>query len=68
MAYALSDIASLRFVLLGVVLVYLMQNRPDGLLGHRTEPAAAVSLARPTPDDESTAAHTDGGPRTEEGR
>ncbi|RJS97626.1 branched-chain amino acid ABC transporter permease [Halococcus sp. IIIV-5B] len=67
-AYALSDIASLRFVLLGVVLVYLMQNRPDGLLGHRTEPAAAVSLARPTPDDESTAAHADGGPRTEEGR
>lgn len=46
LAYTLADIASLRFVLVGVVLIYLVQNRPEGLLGHRTETAAAVSLAR----------------------
>lgn len=46
LAYALADIANLRYVLVGVVLVYLMQNRPQGLLGHRKEPAAAVDLSR----------------------
>jgi ABC-type branched-subunit amino acid transport system permease subunit len=56
LAYTLADIASLRFVLVGVVLVYLVQNRPDGLLGHRTETAAAVSLAR----DRTEASRADG--------
>ncbi|MFQ3474821.1 branched-chain amino acid ABC transporter permease [Halonotius sp. F2-221B] len=36
---------ALRFVFVGVLLVYLMQNRPEGLLGHRTETAAAVDLS-----------------------
>ncbi|WP_435078602.1 branched-chain amino acid ABC transporter permease [Halococcus sp. AFM35] len=56
LAYTLADIASLRFVLVGVVLVYLVQNRPEGLLGHRTETAAAVSLAR----DRTEASRADG--------
>jgi branched-chain amino acid transport system permease protein len=45
-AYTLSDvnIAQLRFVLLGVVLIYLIQNRPEGLLGHRKEVASPVDL------------------------
>jgi branched-chain amino acid transport system permease protein len=52
-------IAALQFVLLGVVLVILMQRRPDGLLGHRVEEAAAVPLTeRFGPDD---GARTDGG-------
>jgi branched-chain amino acid transport system permease protein len=38
-------IAALQFVLLGVVLVILMQRRPEGLLGHRIEEAAAVDLS-----------------------
>ncbi|MFC7177672.1 branched-chain amino acid ABC transporter permease [Halosegnis marinus] len=38
-------IAALQFVLLGVVLVLLMQRRPEGLLGHRIEEAAAVDLS-----------------------
>ncbi|WP_049913045.1 branched-chain amino acid ABC transporter permease [Halococcus thailandensis] len=57
LAYALADVSSLRFVLVGVVLVYLVQNRPDGLLGHRKETAAAVSLAR----ERTAAGQTDGG-------
>jgi branched-chain amino acid transport system permease protein len=34
--------------LLGVVLVYLIQHRPDGLLGHRKEVAASVDLSERT--------------------
>ncbi|WP_049902931.1 branched-chain amino acid ABC transporter permease [Halococcus agarilyticus] len=45
-AYTLDNISVLRFVLLGVVLVVLMQRRPEGLLGHRKETAAAVDLSR----------------------
>ena len=36
---------ALRFVFVGVLLIYLVQNRPEGLLGHRTETAAAVDLS-----------------------
>jgi branched-chain amino acid transport system permease protein len=47
LAYTLSDvnIAQLRFVLLGVVLIYLIQNRPEGLLGHRKEVASPIDLS-----------------------
>ena len=31
----------------GALLVWLMQNRPEGLLGHRKEEAAAIPLGRP---------------------
>lgn len=48
------SISALRFIVLGVILVYLMQQRPDGLLGHRTEVASNVDLAeRPETEDES---------------
>jgi branched-chain amino acid transport system permease protein len=43
-AYTLQNVSSLRFVAIGVLLVYLMHNRPDGILGHRKEDAAAVNL------------------------
>ena len=46
LAYSLGNIDQLRFVLIGVLLVWLMQNRPEGLLGHRKEPAASVDLMR----------------------
>ncbi|MFB6354854.1 MAG: branched-chain amino acid ABC transporter permease [Halobacteriales archaeon] len=45
LAYGLEHISSLRFVLLGVLLVFMMQRRPDGLLGHRKEEAASVDLS-----------------------
>ncbi|WP_255195600.1 branched-chain amino acid ABC transporter permease [Halorarius litoreus] len=56
-------IAALQFVLLGVVLVILMQRRPEGLLGHRVEEAAAVDLSKRT----SKAAAADGGESGGEG-
>ncbi|WP_276257731.1 branched-chain amino acid ABC transporter permease [Haloglomus litoreum] len=43
--YMLDNISSLRFVLLGVVLILVMIYRPDGLLGHRKETAASVDLS-----------------------
>jgi len=45
LAYATDNIAPLQFVLLGLVLIFLMHRRPEGLLGHRIETAAAVDLA-----------------------
>jgi ABC-type branched-subunit amino acid transport system permease subunit len=44
-AYGVDNISALRFVLLGVLLILLMQYRPEGLLGHRKEEAAAVDLS-----------------------
>ncbi|WP_435349552.1 branched-chain amino acid ABC transporter permease [Haloarchaeobius sp. HRN-SO-5] len=59
-AYFLANIQSLRLVLMGAVLVWLMQNRPEGLLGHRKE--LATSLDRDRVDRQtSAAAATDGG-------
>ncbi|MFP8888585.1 branched-chain amino acid ABC transporter permease [Natrialbaceae archaeon A-CW2] len=49
LAYVMNNISSLRFILLGVVLVIIMQRRPEGVLGHRTETAAAIGLERPGP-------------------
>jgi len=47
LAYATEDvnISALRLVLLGVVLVYLIQRRPNGLLGHRTGVASPIDLS-----------------------
>ncbi|MBX0323328.1 branched-chain amino acid ABC transporter permease [Halomicroarcula sp. F13] len=50
-AYTVGNISTLRFVLIGAVLVYIIQNQPDGLLGHRNEPAASVDLRRPRSAD-----------------
>lgn len=49
-AFALDNVANLRFMLVGVVLVYLIQRKPQGLLGHRSEVAASASLSRPDGD------------------
>ena len=61
LAYAAGNIEELRFVLLGVVLVYLMQNRPQGLLGHRKEVAASVPLIDRDGNRPRDAAAADGG-------
>jgi branched-chain amino acid transport system permease protein len=60
LGYGLENIANLRFVLLGVVLIYMMQNRADGLLGHRKEVAASVDLTERSGRSGGAAA-TDGG-------
>ncbi|WP_336339064.1 branched-chain amino acid ABC transporter permease [Haloarcula brevis] len=46
LAYTVGNVSTLRFVLIGVVLIYIIQNQPEGLLGHRNEPATSVSLDR----------------------
>jgi branched-chain amino acid transport system permease protein len=45
--YTLDNVSQLRLVIMGVVLIWLMHNRPEGLLGHRKETASSVDLARP---------------------
>ena len=47
LAYTAANVSTLRFVLIGVVLILIIQRQPDGLLGHRTEPASSVPLDRP---------------------
>ena len=44
LAYLLDNMSLFRIVALGAVLVWLMKRRPQGLLGHRKESAAAVPL------------------------
>ncbi|WP_276254118.1 branched-chain amino acid ABC transporter permease [Halomontanus rarus] len=58
LAYATAgtNVSYLRFVLLGVVLILVVQRRPEGLLGHRIETAAAVDLS-----NRSRTTATDGG-------
>ena len=49
LAYATDNVAPLQFVFLGLVLVFIIRRRPEGILGDRIETAAAVDLSeRPT--------------------
>jgi branched-chain amino acid transport system permease protein len=59
LGYALGNIAYLKFIFLGSVLVYMMQNRPNGLLGHRKEPAASVDLSERPPRESGPAGSPD---------
>lgn len=54
LSYCFANIGSLRFIAVGVLLVYLMQHRPDGLFGHRIETASSVPISKPAggEDDE----------------
>jgi branched-chain amino acid transport system permease protein len=47
LSFALSNIQAFRLIFIGALLIWLMQRRPEGLLGHRTEEAAAIPLTRP---------------------
>ncbi|SFC18916.1 amino acid/amide ABC transporter membrane protein 2, HAAT family [Halobiforma haloterrestris] len=49
--YTVGQLANLRFVLFGVILILLMIYRPDGLLGHRDEPASPLDLRAERPTD-----------------
>jgi branched-chain amino acid transport system permease protein len=44
--YTVGNISRLRFVAIGVILVWLIQRRPEGLLGHRTESASSIDISR----------------------
>ncbi len=45
--YLIGSLDELRWILLGTVLIVLMIKRPEGLMGHRKEIAAATDLSRP---------------------
>jgi len=47
--YAVDSMRQLQLVMMGLVLIYLMHNRPEGLLGHREETAAAIPLTAGDP-------------------
>jgi branched-chain amino acid transport system permease protein len=57
------NLQQLQLVIMGLVLIYLMHNRPEGMLGHRKEEASTISLNRPERSTDSPGATptTDGG-------
>jgi branched-chain amino acid transport system permease protein len=57
--YTLDSIRQLQLVFMGVVLIWLMHNRPEGMLGHRKETAAGIPLTAGQANESRTA--TDGG-------
>jgi branched-chain amino acid transport system permease protein len=57
--YTLDSIRQLQLVFMGLVLIWLMHNRPEGMLGHRKETAAGVPLT--TRRENEGQAATDGG-------
>ncbi|MDS0299171.1 branched-chain amino acid ABC transporter permease [Halogeometricum sp. S1BR25-6] len=61
--YTVDSIRQLQLVLMGLVLIWLMHNRPEGMLGHRKETAAGIPL---TAKRARTAA-TDGGTESDDG-
>jgi branched-chain amino acid transport system permease protein len=44
--YTVDNVRQLQPVFMGLVLIWLMHNRPQGMLGHRKEEAASVPLGR----------------------
>ncbi|WP_368411734.1 branched-chain amino acid ABC transporter permease [Haladaptatus halobius] len=63
-AYSINNINALQLVIMGVVLIWIMQRRPEGVLGHRKEEAASIPLSRPRGGGETTPqAAADGGER-----
>jgi branched-chain amino acid transport system permease protein len=64
--YTVDSIRQLQLVLMGLVLIWLMHNRPEGMLGHRKETAAGIPLTAQRA--QSGRAATDGGSGDGSGR
>lgn len=52
-AYVFGQLASLQFVILGLVLILVVQRRPKGLMGHRKEPASTLNLMQARPEKQT---------------
>jgi branched-chain amino acid transport system permease protein len=62
LAYTIDNMERLQLVIMGIVLIYLMHNRPEGILGHRKESASPIRLDRRFRNQpEDSAAVADGG-------
>jgi branched-chain amino acid transport system permease protein len=60
--YTVDNMERLQLVIMGLVLIYLMHNRPQGVFGHRKEPASPIRLDRWRPGGSGgNPAVTDGG-------
>ncbi|WP_435184710.1 branched-chain amino acid ABC transporter permease [Halobellus sp. EA9] len=59
--YTIDSIRQLQLVFMGLVLIWLMHNRPEGMLGHRKETAAGIPLTSSNAGDTAASASTDGG-------
>lgn len=47
------NVSALRLIILGIVLIYIMQRRPQGIFGNRIEVASSIDLSeRPSAGDE----------------
>jgi branched-chain amino acid transport system permease protein len=65
--YTIDSLSQLQLVIMGLVLIYLMHNRPEGVFGHRKEPASPIRVQnRPRRQTEPGTPATDGG-RDQEG-
>jgi branched-chain amino acid transport system permease protein len=63
LAFTIDNLNQLQLVIMGLVLIYLMHNRPEGVFGHRKEPASPIPIqSRKQPNS----AATDGGPEQED--
>jgi branched-chain amino acid transport system permease protein len=64
--YIIDNLNQLQLVFMGIVLVLLMHNRPEGILGHRKEPASPIRLTRKKSSGGGTpTAAADGGQSSE---
>ncbi|MFB6091296.1 MAG: branched-chain amino acid ABC transporter permease [Halobellus sp.] len=59
--YTIDSIRQLQLVFMGLVLIWLMHNRPQGMLGHRKETAAGIPLTSANARDTAAKARSDGG-------
>jgi branched-chain amino acid transport system permease protein len=59
--YLVSEISALKFIFVGIIIVWLMQNRPEGMLGHRKEIAASIDLSKRPDTGEAGGVAADGG-------
>lgn len=57
LVYTLGQVYALRVVLTGLVLIWLLKNRPDGIFGDRREIASAIDLERRVSDRQGSDDH-----------
>ena len=59
--YTIDSMDQLQLVIMGLVLIYLMHNRPEGALGHRKEAASPIQLRNRKSGGTEASTATDGG-------
>jgi branched-chain amino acid transport system permease protein len=60
LTFTIDNLNQLQLVIMGLVLIYLMHNRPEGIFGHRKEPASPIPI-QDQPRKQQKSAAADGG-------